>query len=72
MGRYREAKTLGDLRAVDGIITVVSMYENTGTALNVLHKSFEGGENRPVLNLTLDGNRNENDEIKVESFIYYL
>ncbi len=71
-GRYREAKILGDLRAVDGIITVASMYENTGTALNVLHKSFEGGENRPILNLTLDGNRNENDEIKVESFIYYL
>lgn len=71
-GRYREAKTLGDMRSIDGIISVASMYENTGIALNILHKGFETVNSKPVLNLTFDGNKNENDETKVESFLYYV
>jgi predicted CoA-substrate-specific enzyme activase len=69
-GRYRESKILGELPNIDGIITATSMYENTGIALNILHRGFEN--KKPVLNLTFDGNRNENDETKVESFIFYL
>lgn len=71
-GRYREAKLLGDLQGIDGIITTASMYENTAVVLNVLHKGFEKEDLKPVLNLTFDGNKNENDETKIESFIYYL
>jgi len=69
-GRYRESKILGELKGIDGIITATSMYENTGIALNILHRGFEN--EKPVLNLTFDGNRNENDETRMESFIYYL
>ncbi|WP_094228353.1 acyl-CoA dehydratase activase [Methanolobus psychrotolerans] len=69
-GRYRGSKVLGELKGIDGIITVASMYENTGIILNTLHKGFVNGNNKPVLNLTFDGN--ENDEARIESFLYYL
>jgi predicted CoA-substrate-specific enzyme activase len=71
-GRYREAKVLGELDKIDGIITLASMYENTGIALNILHKGFEKANSKPILNLTFDGNKNENDETKIESFMYYI
>jgi predicted nucleotide-binding protein (sugar kinase/HSP70/actin superfamily) len=71
-GRYREAKILSDLNGINGIITVASTYENTEISLNVLHKGFESPDSKPVLNLSFDGNRNENDQTKIESFIYYL
>lgn len=48
------------------------MYENTGILLNMLHKSFNKENSKPVLNLTFDGNKNKNDETKIESFMYYL
>ncbi len=69
-GRYRESKILGDLENIDGVITVASMYENTSISLNLFHGRFNG--KTPVLNLTFDGNQNENDRIKMESFLYYL
>lgn len=71
-GRYREAKILSDLSRIDGIITVASMYENTAIVLNVLHKGFAKEDTKPVLNLTFDGNKNENDQTKIESFMYYI
>jgi hypothetical protein len=71
-GRYREAKILSGLDGIDGIITVASAYENTAISLGILHKGFENDRTRPVLNLTFDGNRNENDRTKIESFLYYL
>ncbi|QUI23910.1 CoA activase [Vallitalea pronyensis] len=71
-GRYREAKLLGQLAGIDGNISVASMYENTGIVLGILHKGFESSEDKPILNLTVDGNKNENIETKVESFMYYL
>jgi predicted CoA-substrate-specific enzyme activase len=71
-GRYRAAKPLGDLQRIDGIVTVASMYENTGIVLNVLHKGFAAGHLKPVLHLTFDGNNNENDETKIQSFLYYI
>lgn len=71
-GRFRGAKVLGDLLRIDGIITAASTYENTGISLNILHKAFDGDRQTPILNLTFDGNRNENDVAKCESFIYYL
>jgi predicted CoA-substrate-specific enzyme activase len=71
-GRYRVAKVLGDLPSINGVITVASLYENTGIALNVLQKGFTSGNKRPLLNLVFDGNRNENDRTKLQSFLYYL
>lgn len=71
-GRYREAKLLGELPDIDGIITVASMYENTGIVMNVLHQGFEKGNQKSVLHLTFDGNKNDNDETRIESFMYYL
>jgi predicted CoA-substrate-specific enzyme activase len=71
-GRFRGAKVLGNPGPIDGIITVTSTYENTGISLNILHKAFAKENSKPVLNLTFDGNRNENDIIKCDSFLYYL
>ena len=71
-GRYRQAKQLSTAHNIDGVITAASIYENTGIVLGMLQKGFEDEKTKPVLNLTFDGNKNENDQIKVESFIYYL
>lgn len=71
-GRFRGSKVLGDLCRIDGIVTVTSTYENTGISLNILQKSFAQKNQKPILNLTFDGNRNENDVTKCESFLHYL
>ncbi|WMI80063.1 acyl-CoA dehydratase activase [Anaerotignum sp. MB30-C6] len=71
-GRYRQGKQLCASHKIDGVITAASIYENTGIVLGMLQKGFEEENTRPVLNLTFDGNKNENDLIKVDSFIYYL
>lgn len=71
-GRYRGAKVRCAGAGIDGIITVASIYENTGIALNILHEAGEHTGSKPVLNLTFDGNENENTKTKIESFLYYL
>ncbi len=70
--RYRQAKALCNSIKIDGIITASSLYENTGISLNILHKGFSTDNSKPVLNLTFDGNSNENNKSKIESFMYYL
>lgn len=71
-GRYRAAKMFGSAGNADGILTLSSLYENTGIALDILSKKYEGEDNKAVLNLTFDGTENENDIKKLESFIHYL
>ena len=71
-GRYRGAKVLGNTNRIDGIITTASTYENTGTSLNILQKALAGESRKPVLHLNFDGQRNENDITKCDSFLYYL
>ncbi len=71
-GRYRQAKLSGGLRRIDGIIALSSTYENTGISLNIVRKEFETPRSKPILNLTFDGNRNDNDLTRIESFLYYL
>ena len=71
-GRFRGAKILGDLDRIDGIITAASAYENTGISLSILQRTFAPESQKPILDLTFDGNRNENDVTKLESFLYYL
>lgn len=69
-GRYRGAKVLAERPRADGIVTVAATYENTGIALGILHRGLDC--EKPVLNLTFDGNRNENDSSRIASFLYYL
>lgn len=70
-GRYRWSKLLGDLSHVNGVITVSSMYENTNTILNILSQNESKLFAIPILNMTYDGNENEIDNSKIDSFIYY-
>jgi len=70
-GRCRQAKLSGGLRRIDGIITLSSNYENTGISPNIVRKEFETSRSKPILNLTFDGNRNDNDLTRIESFLYY-
>ena len=71
-GRYRQTKISLEQRRIDGIITLSSAYENTGISLNIVRKDFETPRSKPILNLTFDGDKNENDRTKIESFLYYL
>jgi len=71
-GRYRHAKQFCASNKADCVVTAASIYENTGIVLGMLQKGFEEENTRPVLNLTFDGNKNENDRIKIDSFMYYL
>ncbi len=71
-GRYRTAKQKTTSNNIDGIISVNSMYENTAIVLSMLQNNFDKELNKPILNLTFDGTNNENDQIKIESFLYYL
>ena len=69
-GRYRSVKAASPLPGPGGIISVSSMYENTGISLEILRNGSDGG--LPHLHLTFDGNPNANDRIKTESFLHYL
>ena len=69
-GRYRLAKPLARPAAFDGVISVASTYENTGIALGILQRGLENG--KPALSMIFDGNQNENDQAKIDSFIHYL
>jgi hypothetical protein len=48
------------------------MYENTGISLGILLHGGSSETSIPLLQLTFDGTRNENDRTKVDSFLYYL
>lgn len=71
-GRYRQAKLLMPNKAVNGIINISSMYENTGVLINSLHKEYMNEVKKPLINLNFDGNDNDQDNMKIESFLYYL
>ena len=71
-GRYRQARLLEAMPTIQGVITVASMYENTGISLGILHNRLAGENSLPILNLCFDGNRNMNDQAKLDAFIYYL
>ncbi len=71
-GRYREAKILGPLPGIQGILTLASTYENTGISLQGLHKGFQKAGSLPVLHLCFDGHEDENDTVRIETFLHYL
>lgn len=70
-GRYRRAKALGVYADVKGTIVASSMYENTNTILSILSQNENSDSRLPILNITFDGNENELDKSKIDSFIYY-
>jgi len=71
-GRYRGSKIMENILGVKGVISVTSMYENTGISLGILKDRLDDKPYAPVLSLTFDGNRNENNRLKVDSFLYNL
>lgn len=71
-GRYRLAKTLTPPRAADGLLTVSSMYENTGIALASLLDADPSRLPLPRLNLVFDGGCSQSDELKLQTFLHYL
>ncbi|MFW5501476.1 MULTISPECIES: acyl-CoA dehydratase activase [unclassified Maridesulfovibrio] len=71
-GRYRGAKIMDKILGVKGVISVTSMYENTGISLGILKDRLNDKPYAPTLFLTFDGNRNENNRLKVDSFLYNL
>ena len=70
-GRYRTAKILLSQEKYSGIISLASMYENTGIIINMVSRIISKGTT-PFLNLNFDGHENENEAKKLESFLYYL
>ncbi|PAB60676.1 acyl-CoA dehydratase activase [Anaeromicrobium sediminis] len=68
-GRYRMMKSQ-DTECYRGIITLSSMYENTGTIIQILQSRQKS--KLPILNLSFDGTVNETLNTKIESFMYYL
>jgi hypothetical protein len=46
--------------------------KNTGISLGILLQEGFSETAIPLLQLTFDGTRNENDRTKVDSFLYYL
>lgn len=71
-GRYRGSKIMEKILGVKGVIAVTSMYENTGISLGILKDRLDDKPYAPILSLTFDGNRNENNRLKVDSFLYNL
>jgi len=71
-GRYRLGKALTAGSRTDGVMAVSSMYENTGVATGIIIKKILREKGIPYINLTFDGNVNETDSIKTDTFIYYL
>jgi len=71
-GKYRIAKMFRCNGNMDGIITMASMYENTGIILENISERYKKELKKPVLNLTYDGSSHSNNENLIGNFLYYL
>ncbi|HAP32124.1 MAG TPA: CoA activase, partial [Firmicutes bacterium] len=70
-GTYRIGKALLSLEeGVLGIINVASLYENTALLVNIFSDRFK--EKGAWLNIGIDGKKNENDEIRLQTFVQNL
>ncbi len=67
-GRYRLAKALELGKTCDGVATLSSMYENTGTILELVL----GDAGVPMLPLSFDGSPGQGAEDRLRSFLYFL
>ncbi|MCF4151216.1 acyl-CoA dehydratase activase [Dethiosulfovibrio sp. F2B] len=70
-GRYRGAKPLskGDF---DGVVSLSSMYENTGISLGVIRRDSSLGDFPPCLDLVFDGTDTDDNLARLETFVHYL
>jgi len=72
-GRYRAAKMLGQHGGAKGLITLASLYENTGTIINIrLADEALKQQLLPVLTLTLDADMTETEQAKIDNYVYAL
>jgi predicted CoA-substrate-specific enzyme activase len=70
-GTYRIGKgMLAREEGAIGIINVASLYENTALLTNIFSERFK--ENGAWLNIGVDGKKNENDEIRLQTFVHNL
>ncbi|MBS3983773.1 MAG: CoA activase [Dethiobacter sp.] len=70
-GTYRIGKAmLAREEGADAIINVASAYENTALLTNIFSDRFK--ESGPWLNIGIDGRKNENDEIRLQTFVHNL
>ncbi len=70
-GTYRIGKALlAREEGADGIINVASLYENTALLTNIFSERFK--EDGAWLNIGIDGKKNENDEIRLQTFVQNL
>jgi predicted CoA-substrate-specific enzyme activase len=69
-GSYRIGKGLvAGRQGAHGIIHLASLYENTALLVNLLSDRIRMEEGTDWLNLGIDGKKNENDEIRLQTFI---
>jgi predicted CoA-substrate-specific enzyme activase len=69
-GSYRIGKGLISYKqGASGIVSVASLYENTALLVNLFSDRFRMGEGIAWLNVGIDGKKNENDEIRLQTFI---
>jgi len=72
-GRYRVAKMLGQHGGARGLVTLASLYENTGTIINIrLAEEALKRQLLPVLSLTLDADMTETEQAKIDNYVYAL
>ena len=71
-GRYRMIKQFRCSEKIDGILTVNSMYENTGTILKLLKDKYSDELKHPIIDLCFDGSEHSDNNDKIENFIYYI
>ena len=70
-GTYRIGKAmLAREEGAHAIINVASSYENTALLTNIFSERFK--ENGAWLNIGIDGKKNENDEIRLQTFVHNL
>jgi len=71
-GRYRVAKQFRAPRGIHGIISMESLYENSGVVVRQLVDSAGSGLVIPVINLCFDGSVHNNNDELINNFLYYL
>jgi hypothetical protein len=71
-GRYRVAKQFRPPRGIHGIISMESLYENSGVVVRQLVDSAGSELGIPVLNLCFDGSAHNNNDELINNFLYYL
>ncbi|MGV8146590.1 MAG: acyl-CoA dehydratase activase [Alkaliphilus sp.] len=71
-GRYRMAKQFRCSASINGLITMASMYEDTGTIIRLLKTQHEKDYKYPVIDLYFDGSRHASTNERIMNFIYYI